>query len=131
MQLDNALYALVQIAHNFGAVAAIGLPLAALRYAVADPTRIYRSTLAAWVVQVASGVGFGLVSYFVVEELPQISGLAFVALCVKILCAASAIALAALLLARKGAMPDRAALMSLTALGALALFSAAILRWFS
>jgi hypothetical protein len=131
MQLDNALYALVQIAHNFGAVAAIGLPLAALRYAVADPTRIYRSTLAAWVVQVASGVGFGLVSYFVVEELPQISGLAFIALCVKILCAALAIALAVLLLARKGAMPDRAALMSLTALGALALFSAAILRWFS
>jgi hypothetical protein len=131
MQLDNALYALVQIAHNFGAVAAIGLPLAALRYAAADPTRIYRSTLAAWIVQVASGVGFGLVSYLVVEELPQISGLAFIALCVKILCAALAIALTALLLVKKGAAPDRAALASLTALGALALFSAAILRWFS
>lgn len=131
MQLDNALYALVQIAHNFGAVAAIGLPLAALRYAAADPPKIYRSTIAAWIVQVVSGVGFGLVSYFVVDELPQISGLAFVALCVKIICAALAVAVAALLLARKGAMPDRAALASLTALGALALFSAAILRWFS
>jgi hypothetical protein len=131
MQLDNALYALVQIAHNFGAMAAIGLPLAALRYRAAEPTKIYRSTLAAWMVQIASGFGFGLVSYFVVEELPQISGLAFVALCVKILCAALAVVLAAMLLVKKGAISDRAALASLTALGALALFSAAILRWFS
>ncbi|ATQ66783.1 MULTISPECIES: hypothetical protein [Methylosinus] len=130
MQLDNALYALVQIVHNFGAVAAVGLPLAALRFRAAARDA-YRRTLVAWIVQLASGFGFGLVSYFVVEELPQIGGLAFVALCVKILCAALAIAAAALLSWRPGVMSDATGLKALAGLGTVALFSAAILRWFS
>jgi hypothetical protein len=133
MQLDNALYACVQIAHNFGAVAAVGLPLAALRGSDAAATRrrICQLILAAWVVQFASGFGFALVSYLVVGEMPQIGGLAFVALCVKILCAALSIGLVAVLLWRRGGGSDQRALETLAGLGALALFSAAILRWFS
>ena len=62
MQLDNALYAGVQIPHNFGAAAAGALPLAALHFEVTGPTlrRIYWLALFAWLVQSASGVGFGI-----------------------------------------------------------------------
>lgn len=132
MQLDNALYALAQIAHNFGAVAVVGLPLAALRFSATGAMlwRTYQLTLAAWLVQVVSGVGFGLVSYFVVEELPQVSGLALGALYLKIACAALAIILLVMLLLRR-ALPARKSLAALAGLGAVALFNAAILRWFS
>lgn len=133
MELDNALYALAQIAHNFGAVAVIGLPLAALRYnAPADMLRkVYMLTLAAWLVQIASGVGFGMVSYFVVGELPQIHGLALAALVTKIICAVLSIAIFALALVGVRAVSYRMALAGGAGLGALALFCAAVLRWFS
>ena len=134
MQLDNALYAVVQVAHNFGAVAAVGLPLAALRYAATDALlrKTYLFTLAAWLLQIASGFAFGLVSYFVVGELPQLGGEAFVALGVKISCAAlSILLLAAVLLGLLRAFSDRVVLVGLAGLGSLALLSAAILRWFS
>ena len=134
MQLDNTLYAGVQIAHNFGAAAAVGLPLAALSAATnaAVLRKTYLLVLAAWLVQISSGGGFGLVSYFVVGELPQISGAALVALFVKISCAVLSLVLLVTRLSGLGpAVPDKAALGSLAGLGSLALFSAAILRWFS
>ena len=94
--------------------------------------KTYRLALAAWLVQIASGGGFGLVSYFVVGELPQINGAALVALFVKIFCAVlSVVLLVAKLLGLAQAVPDSAALGSLAGLAPLALFSAAILRWFS
>ena len=133
MQLDNTLYAASQIAHNFGAVAAVGLPLAALRYSAAGSIlrKTYQLALAAWTAQIASGVAFGLVSYFVVDELPQISGLAFFALCVKIACAALSIVLIVVLLLKQRIVSDKCALASLAGLASVALVSAAILRWFS
>ncbi len=134
MQLDNALYAGVQIAHNFGAAAAVGLPLAALIYAASGTLlrNTYFLTLAGWLLQIASGAGFGVVSYFVVGELPQISGAALVAFYVKILCALLSVALlGAKLLGGARALSDRATLASLAGLGSVALFNAAILRWFS
>ncbi len=134
MQLDNTLYAGVQIAHNFGAAAAVGLPLAALSFKPTGPTvrKIYWLALLAWLVQSASGVGFGMVSYFVVGELPEIHGLALGALCVKILCAfLSIVLLAAKLFDFAWVGTDRAALKSLASFGSVALLCAAILRWFS
>ena len=134
MQLDNTLYAGVQIAHNFGAAAVVGLPLAALGLKATGPTlrKIYWLALLAWLVQSASGVGFGMVSYFVVGELPEIHDLALGALCVKILCAVlSIVLLAAKLLDFDWAGTDRAALKSLAGFGSATLLSAAILRWFS
>ena len=134
MQLDNALYAGVQVAHNFGAAAAVGLPLAALSYAVSEPLlrKTYFFTLAAWLLQIASGLGFGLVSNFVVGELPQIAGTALIALYLKIFCAVLSVALlSAKLLGRPRALPEKATLAALAGLGSVALFSAAILRWFS
>jgi hypothetical protein len=134
MQLDNALYTGVQIAHNFGAAAVVGLPLAALRFEATGPTlrRIYWLALLAWLVQSASGVGFGLVSYFVVGEQPEIHDLALGALCVKILCAILSMGLlAAKLIGLAWAGSDRTALQRLSVLGSVALFCAAVLRWFS
>ena len=134
MQLDNALYAVVQVAHNIGAVAAVGLPLAALVYSAQGALlrKTYLFTLAAWLLQVASGFAFGLVSYFVVGELPQLGGEAFVALCVKISCAAlSILLLVAVLVGLLRALSDKAVLAGLAGLGGVALLSAAILRWFS
>ncbi len=134
MQLDNTLYAGVQIAHNFGAAAVVGLPLAALSFKATGPTlrKIHWLALLAWLVQSASGVGFGMVSYFVVGELPEIHDLALSALCVKILCAfLSIVLLAAKLHDFAWAGTDRAALKRLAGFGSVALLCAAILRWFS
>jgi hypothetical protein len=134
MQLDNTLYAAVQIAHNLGAVAAVGAPLAALRYAASGATlrKTYALTLAAWIVQIASGAGFGFVSYFVVGELPQIDGAALVAFVAKIGCAILSMGLLLAKLSNFGqALSDKAALACLAGLGAAALLGAAILRWFS
>src|SRR5208283_6112753 len=95
MELENILYASVQIAHNFGAAAVTGLPIAALWFAPAQPVarNIAWLTLFAWLTQAASGAGFGIVSFSMEGELPQIHGLAMVALGVKILCAVLAISL--------------------------------------
>ncbi len=134
MQLENILYAGVQVAHNFGAAAVAGLPIAALWL---GPTRmtfrkIAALTLFAWVVQSASGAGFGAVSFFVVGELPEIHNLAFAALSVKIACAALAILLLGVkFLGGLEAASEKATLISLAGLGSTALTCAAILRWFS
>jgi hypothetical protein len=134
MQLENILYAAVQIAHNFGAVAVAGLPIAALW--LGSPrtsfSKIAWLTLLAWLAQSASGAGFGMVSYFVVGELPEIHHLALLALGLKIACAATAIALLVLKLVwRLDAASDKATLICLAGLGSTALTCAAILRWFS
>lgn len=133
LQLDNALYAAAQVVHNFGAAATLGLPLAAMRYAASGPMlrRTYQFTLAAWMVQLVSGVSFGLVSYFIVEELPQIGGLALAALYTILLCALLSILVIAAVLLNWRAIPDRTALASLATLSAAALLSAAFLRWSS
>ena len=79
MELENILYSGVQIVHNFGAAAVTGLPIAALWFK--PPQNMLRKmawlTLLAWLLQAASGVGFGTVSYYQEGELPQIHHLAW------------------------------------------------------
>ena len=93
MDPESLLYSGVQIAHNFGAAAVTGLPIAAVWFRPAEPTQRKMAwlTLLAWCVQASSGAGFGTVSYFQEGELPQIHHLALAALCVKIACAGLAI----------------------------------------
>jgi drug/metabolite transporter (DMT)-like permease len=134
MELENILYGGVQIAHNFGAAAVAGLPVAALWFKPAAPVlrKMAWLTLLAWLVQAASGVGFGTVSYFEEGELPQIHHLALGALCLKIACAALAVTLLAVFfLRRTSPAPSQAAWRFLTILGVTALTCAAVLRWFS
>ncbi len=135
--MENLVYALVQLVHNFGAVAVTAAPLAATRPAGASAA--VRSALAklvvvAWAVQVASGVSFGLTSLHYYGVLPDLGAIARTALVVKVLCAATGLALSALLLARGARWSARAhdrSWHALAALGATALAGAAVLRWFS
>jgi len=133
MQLENILYAGVQIVHNFGAAAVTGLPIAVLWFGLEQRAALRAMawlTLAAWLAQAASGAGFGAVSYFVVGELPQIHHLALAALITKIGCAFAAIALLGVALFGAAA-PSRKRWASLALLGSVALICAAILRWLS
>jgi len=134
MELENFFYAAVQIAHNFGAAAVTGLPIAALWFAPSRPTlrKMAWLTLLAWVTQGASGAGFGAVSFLMEGQLPQIHSLAWAALAVKIACAALAIILLAVnLSARVEAARGNRIWTSLAILGITALTCAAVLRWFS
>jgi hypothetical protein len=134
MEPENVLYAGVQLAHNFGAAAVTGLPIAALWFKPAPPIlrKMAWLTLFAWTVQAASGAGFGTVSFFMEGELPQIHHLALGALCVKIFCAVLAITLLAVHFVRRtAAAPGDALWRSLAVLGVTALTCAAVLRWFS
>ncbi len=133
MEPENVLYGSVQLVHNFGAVAVTGLPIAALWFKPAPP--ILRAMawfiLLAWLLQAASGFGFGTVSYFMEGELPQIHHLALGALCVKIACALLAITLLAFHFARHTTGPGQRLWAGLAVLGVTALTRAAVLRWFS
>jgi hypothetical protein len=135
MELENALYAGVQIFHNFGAVAIAGIPLAALWLRPAQPAALRAMAwlvFAAWLLQAASGAGFGVVSYFMEGELPEIHHLARAALMVKIICAASALALLSLYFFKsEPPTPGVATWRGLSVLGLTALAAAALLRWFS
>ncbi|MGA7385672.1 MAG: hypothetical protein WBW81_13570 [Methylocella sp.] len=64
MELENFLYGDVQLVHNFGAAAVTGLPIAALWLGPAPPVlrKMAWLILFAWLVQGASGAGFGTVS---------------------------------------------------------------------
>lgn len=134
---ENLGYALVQIAHNFGAVAVLGgavfarWPTPATRQ---SGRRIARLVLAGWIIQIASGIGFGAASYLYYGRLPDIHGLAVAALSIKIGCAITGIALTAVYLKREPDWADTQRGNSWIALGllaALALTAAAFLRWFS
>lgn len=137
MDLQNLAYALVQLAHNFGAVAVVGGAVAArwlARDAPATQRRLAWLVLGGWLVQVASGAGFGAVSYHFHGQFPDIHAIARTALLVKLACATGGILLAAAYLWRAPDwLPARRGTVwtLLLALGVTALASAAFLRWFA
>lgn len=132
---QNVAYAVVQIAHNFGAVAAVGGSLAA---AVVSHSRARRDfvwlAFAGWGIQGASGATFGAVSYYFYHRFPDISGLATDALVVKIACVIAGAALLGAYLAWEARWAsetrDRVCMTS-AILAITALSAAAFLRWFS
>lgn len=127
----------MQLVHNFGAAAVVGIAIFAL-YPAAQPVPLQRRFAwlvgIGWAVQALSGMGFGVVSYYFYEKLPELNGIAFAALLVKIMCAAGGIGIAVMLLRRVPGWTveqRRAAWKSLIALGVTALSAAAFLRWFA
>jgi hypothetical protein len=137
MDLQNLAYALTQVVHNFGAVAVVGGGLLGRwpRIASAQLQRPIASlVLAGWLLQVASGAGFGAISFAYYGQFPDIHGIALAALYLKMVCAVGGIVLAVALLhyqdewssARQTAVWHGLALFGVTALAA-----AAFLRWFS
>ena len=132
---QNLAYSAVQILHNFGAVATVGGSLAAALAESEDARKkLAWLTLAGWGTQALSGAAFGMVSFFFYHRLPDIAGVAVIALLIKILCAATGFLLAAIYLLRGAVWPGRKKNMawySSLLLAVTALSAAAFLRWFS
>lgn len=134
---ENLNYAMVQLAHNFGAAAVVGLAICALYPAAqAAPVQHRFAWLVGlgWAVQAVSGMGFSAVSYYYYQKLPDLHGVAFAALLIKILCAAGGVGIATLYVRRAAGWTSgqrRTAWKLLGALGVTALAAAAFLRWFA
>lgn len=135
--MQNLAYALIQVIHNFGAVTVVGTAASAMwmvRSNAAVQHRLALLTAAAWAVQAASGVLFGVSTFYYEGHLPDIHGIAVDALLIKIVCAAIGFVLAvAYVKWNSGWTVTKQvfAWRALLTLGAIALTSAAFLRWFS
>lgn len=132
---QNLAYAVVQVLHNFGAVATVGGSLAAARLEDAGVRKkLAWLVLIGWGTQAVSGASFGLVSFLYYHKFPDIAGVAFAALVIKILCAALGFMLAAAYLLRSADWPEKnrgRVWSSSVMLAVIALSAAAFLRWFS
>jgi len=137
MDLQNLAYALTQVVHNFGAVAVVGGIVFARWPQAATPVAQRRFTwliLVGWLLQGASGAGFGAISLAYYGQLPDIHGIARVALFLKMACAAGGLILSAVILRYQRAWSERrlhAVWTGLMFLAVMALTAAAFLRWFS
>lgn len=135
--MQNLIYALIQVIHNFGAATVVGAAASALWLVRGDTAAQYRLALlvaAAWAVQAASGALFGITTYYFEHHLPDIHGIAVDALLIKIFCALVGFILAVAYVksnSKWGKEKQRLAWRVLLAIGAVALGSAAFLRWFS
>lgn len=129
-EAHSAVYALIQALHNFGAVAVLGGALAGMSKTAGAQAerRLLRLVLAGWLLQAASGAGFGVATWNFYHKLPDISGIALYALILKAACALIAITLCA---AGVRAGPGPRGWRALTVLAAVALAAAAVLRWYS
>ncbi len=132
---QNLAYAVVQVLHNFGAVAAVGGSFAAIKIESVNVRRkLAWLVLAGWGTQALSGASFGLVSYHFYHHFPDIAGIAVAALAIKMLCAATGFLLMAAYILWGANWPKEkgsVALLSSAILAATALSAAAFLRWFS
>jgi len=133
--LQNFIYALIQVVHNFGAVSVVALAIYGVwRAHLGLPQRRAALFLAiAWATQVAGGTAFGATSLYFYGHLPDIHGIAVGALFVKIACAVIGFLTAAACF-KVNSWCSRNPLTAWTAssvLGAVALSAAAFLRWFS
>ena len=135
--MEDLSYAVVQVVHNFGAVAVVGGAIFAL-YPATQTAATHRKLTwlvgFGWAAQAMSGMGFAAVSYHFYDKLPDIHGIAMAALLIKMLCAVSGLSIAILYLRYSATLAiDRRHLawQLLSALGIIALTAAAFLRWFS
>lgn len=133
---ENLAYALIQVAHNFGAAALLGSTVFWLwprpRPEYARP--ITWIILIAWGTQIASGALFGVTSLYFYGETPDLSTVAQIALLLKVLAASGGFLLGAAYVLRgrywKNETVKRLFQIQ-AALAVLALTGAAFLRWFS
>ncbi len=137
--MTELVYALVQAAHNLGAVAVVASPVLALglrgRYGVGGMEhRLAWSLLAAWSLQAASGAGFAAASYGLKGQLPEVTGVALVALVVKLAATVGGLGVGTFLVRTRPAggssAAGRAAWIAGLGLALVALLAAAPLRWY-
>jgi len=86
--VENLSYAIVQSLHNLGAVGVVAAPamvLLLLRLkVVCDLKPMIYIAIASAVMQLLSGVGFAFISQFFLGQIPQVDGIAFGALVIKV-----------------------------------------------
>lgn len=132
---QNLAYSIVQVAHNFGAVAVVGGSLAAVKFRGVDTRKKFaRLALAGWGTQAVSGAAFGAVTYYYYHQFPDIAGIAIAALLVKMACTGMGLLLLAIYLSRCdqwAVARMNAVWIASSALAVTALSAAAFLRWFS
>jgi hypothetical protein len=135
--VQNFIYALIQVIHNFGAVTVVGTAASSLWLVQGNAAvqhRLALLTAIAWAVQAATGVLFGVSTFYFEGHLPDIHGIAVDALLIKIGCASTGFVLAVAYVKLDSGWTVTKQLLawriSLT-LGVIALTSAAFLRWFS
>ncbi len=137
MQWENLFYALTQFVHNFGAVAIVAGALVALK--IPSDKLVLKKNLAwlvliGWSTQITSGLVFGGISLYFYGETPDLHSIALAALIIKVVCAVSGFSLVLYYIVSAKNWGDKArhrAWHSLTGFGAIALTSAAFLRWFA
>ena len=135
--MQNFVYALIQVIHNFGAVTVVGTAASALwlvRGNAAVQHRLALLSAAAWAVQAASGALFGITTFYFEGHLPDIHGIAVAALLIKIFCAGAGFILAVSYAKSSSGWTRDKQLLAwrvLLAVSVVALCSAAFLRWFS
>jgi NADH:ubiquinone oxidoreductase subunit 6 (subunit J) len=132
---QNLSYSLIQVVHNFGAVATVGGSVIATRLQDnVSRRRLAHLVLGGWVTQVVSGATFGMVTYHFYHQLPDISGIAVDALDIKMVCATLGIVLLTTYLWQSHRWTERGkgkAWISSSVLAITAISAAAFLRWFS
>jgi hypothetical protein len=131
----NLIYAVIQLIHNLGAATIIAAPALGWHGKLNEPATARRYaaiTALGWTTQIVSGAGFGIVSHYIKGQLPEIGGVALIALFIKVACALGGLITATVILrtAAQGdnANPDLWAAMLV--LGVTALSAAAFLRWY-
>jgi len=134
--MTDLVYALVQVLHNLGAVAVAGGPAAVLALqplSFAAERRLAVLALAGWALQAATGASFALASYGLKGALPEVTGVALVALAIKLAAAVVGLVLGVFLVrsrSRWSARGRRTAWAASLAAAASALAAAAFLRWY-
>ncbi len=133
--MQNLLYALIQSVHNLGAVTIVAVSAYGLFFSLGRYKRLLAAVLSlAWGVQGVTGATFGLTTFYYYHQLPDIHGVAIVALVIKVICVALGFSVAAIYpfwYSEISPALDRMLWVLLFFLGLLALSSAAFLRWFS
>lgn len=135
--MQNFIYALIQVVHNFGAASVAGIAASALWLAgdnAALKQRLALLVAVAWAVQIASGMLFGIATFLFEGHLPDIHGIAVGALLIKIFCALAGFILAASYVKLHRDWPEKKQRLAWRIsffLGVIALSGAAFLRWFS
>jgi hypothetical protein len=132
---QNLSYSVIQVVHNFGAVATVGGSIVATRLRDnVTRRRLALLVLIGWLTQAISGATFGMVTYYYYQRFPDISGIAVDALGIKMACAALGILLLSFYLwqsARWEIQAKNQAWILSSVLAVTAISAAAFLRWFS
>ena len=135
--LQNLIYALNQVAHNFGAAGVVGFATYGLMRRAewtSSQRTAFLGLVIAWAVQGISGAVFGITSLSFYGELPDIHGVAVVAVSIKMICVVAGFIVAFIGFRKssgQGQSAQSTLLVSSFVLGAIALSAAAFLRWFS